>query len=110
MAKQSTPANPNPTDESESLEQRLACHPELKAKIEALLAVVENAQGDVVKANDAEQRVIEEIRQLGQAALQGWASRQNQAQSDQWLKAQPQVRRSGQKNSTGTVASASSKS
>jgi len=110
MAKQSTPANPNLTDEPESLEQRLAHHPELKAKIEALLAVVENAQGDVVKANDAEQRVIEEIRQLGQAALQGWASRQNQAQSDQWLKAQPQVRRSGQKNSTGTVASASSKS
>lgn len=107
MAKQSTHTDPGATREPARLEKRLARHPELKAKIEALLAVVENAQGDLIKANDAEQRVIEEIRQLGQVALQGWAEQQNQAQSDQWLKAQPQARCSGQKNSTGTVASAS---
>jgi len=43
--------------------------------------VVENAEGDLVKANEAEQRVVEEIQQLGQTALQGWASRQNQVHS-----------------------------
>ena len=32
---------------SRSLEERLRAHPELQAKIESLLAVVENAAGDV---------------------------------------------------------------
>lgn len=58
----------------ESLEERLKRYPDLKAKIEALLAVVENAAEDVDKANAAEQRMIEEIQQLGRAALQQWAN------------------------------------
>jgi hypothetical protein len=37
---------------------------ELRAKFEVLLSVVENAQGDLIRADAAEQRVIEEIRQL----------------------------------------------
>ncbi len=37
--------------------------------------MVENAEGDIVKADEAEERVIEELRQLGQRALQGWAER-----------------------------------
>jgi hypothetical protein len=47
--------------------------------------------------------VIEEIRQLGQAALQGWANRQNQAQREQFIKDYPNAHRSREKNSTGTV-------
>ena len=40
-----------------------------------MLAIVENAAGDIVKADEAEERVIAELRQLGQSALQGWAER-----------------------------------
>jgi histidinol dehydrogenase len=94
------------TTTSETLEERLNRHPELKTKIEALLSVVENGAGDLVKANEAEQRVIEEIRQLGQAALQGWATRQNQVQRDEFIKTNPQVQRTRKKSSTGIVASA----
>lgn len=43
-----------------------------------LLEVVENAEGDVDRAADAERRVIEELRQLGQEALQGWAERRQE--------------------------------
>lgn len=93
------------TNSSESLEERLNRHPELKAKIESLLSVVENAEGDLVKANAAEQRVIEEIRQLGQAALQGWATRQNQAQHDEFVNTHAQAQRSRKNTSTGTLAS-----
>lgn len=103
MTKQSIDSHRSATTVSESLESRLNHHPELKAKIEALLLVVENAQGDLLKANEAEQRVIEEIRQLGQAALQGWANRQNQAQSEQFIKDYPNAHRTREKNSTGTV-------
>jgi hypothetical protein len=70
---------------------------------------VENAEGDLVKANEAEQRVVEEIQQLGQTALQGWASRQNQVQSSDFIQANPQAQRTRKKSSTGTVASDGSK-
>ncbi len=83
MTKQSPPNPVSTTPGSKSLEERLNRQPELRTKIESLLSVVENAEGDLVKANEAEQRVIEEIRQLGQVALQGWATRQNQVQTDQ---------------------------
>jgi len=45
-----------------SLEERLKEYPELKAKIEAMLGIIENAGGDVEKAAEAEQRIIEEMR------------------------------------------------
>jgi len=58
-----------------TLEERLAKYPELRARFEAMLAIVENAEGNIVKADEAEERVIEELRQLGRSALQGWAER-----------------------------------
>jgi hypothetical protein len=58
-----------------TLEERLREYPELRARFEEMLAIVENADGDIVKADDAEERVIQELRQLGQSALQGWAER-----------------------------------
>jgi hypothetical protein len=58
-----------------SLDERLQKYPGLRERLEALVAVVENASGDVVKADEAEQRVVEEIRQVGQAAFQAWAER-----------------------------------
>lgn len=95
--------------ESESLEERLNRHPDLKAKIETLLSVVENAEGNLLKANEAEQRVIEEIQQLGHSALQGWATRQNQAQQDEFVNTNPHAQRSRKKDSIGTPASEASK-
>lgn len=58
-----------------TLEERLSEYPELRARFEALLEVVENADGTVVKADDAEERVIQELRQLGRRAVQSWAER-----------------------------------
>jgi len=87
--------------QSESLDQRLNRHPELKVKIEILLSVVENAEGDLVRADDAEQRVIEEMRQIGQTALQGWATRQEQQQREEFMEANPSAERGGKKNYIG---------
>lgn len=58
-----------------TLAERLREYPELRARFEELLAIVENADGDVVKADEAEEQVIQELRELGQSALQGWAER-----------------------------------
>jgi len=43
-----------------TLEERLKEYPELKAKIETLLGIIENAGGDIEKAAEAERRIIEE--------------------------------------------------
>lgn len=108
MLQSSDPRLVRTTPVFESLEDRLNRHPELKAKIESLVSVVENAEGNLIKANEAEQRVIEEIRQLGQSALQSWATQQNQKQQDQFIQGNPEAQRTRKKNSTGIVASAQS--
>ena len=53
-----------------SLEERLKEYPELQGKIEAMLAIIENAGGDVEKAAEAERRIIEELRQMGSEVFQ----------------------------------------
>ena len=57
-----------------SLEQRLNKHPHLKNRIEQLLEIVENADGDLKKADEAEKRVIEELRKMGNEVLHDWAA------------------------------------
>ena len=83
-----------------SLEERLKEYPELKAKIEAMLAIIENAGGDVEKAAEAEPRIIEEMRPMGHEGLHSGARRQQQKKEDEY-QAQPGVNRKRKKNSTG---------
>src|SRR5207302_10330108 len=84
-----------------SLEERLKAHPVLKTKIESMLAIIENAGGDVEKAAEAERRIIEELRQMGNEVLHSWARRQQQKKEEEYrLKAG--VNRKEKKTSTGT--------
>lgn len=104
----SLPRKSSSDSPSNSLESRLNAHPELKAKIESLLSVVENVDGDLQSAHEAEQRVIEEIQKLGQSALQGWAVQQNEEQKETFAKANVQAHRSRKKHSTGILDSVKS--
>ena len=67
-----------------SLAERLAENPKLRVRIEALLDVVENEEGAVVRADDAEERVDQQLRGLGQEVLQGWAEGQAARQERAW--------------------------
>jgi hypothetical protein len=80
--------------------RRLREYPELKAKMEAMLAIIENAGGDVEKAAEAERRVIEEMRQMGSEVLHSWARRQQQKKEEEY-NAKPGVNRKEKKSSTG---------
>jgi hypothetical protein len=84
-----------------SLEERLEEYPELKGKVEAMLGIIENAGGDVEKAAEAERRIIEELRHMGNEVLHGWARRQQQKKEEQ-CQTQPGVNRKQKKRSTGT--------
>ena len=62
-------------DRNATLIERLDRHPILRCRVESLLRVVEDAEGDCEKADAAERRVIEELRQMGNEALTAWAER-----------------------------------
>lgn len=81
---------------SRSLEERLRDLPQLRAKFESLLAVVENAAGDVEKAAEAERRVTEELRQMGNEVLHAWARRQAERKTAE-VAQQPGVQRKEKK-------------
>lgn len=59
----------------EAILRGLNANPQIKNRIAALLAVVEDAAGELKEADAAEMRLIEEIHRLGQEALQAWAER-----------------------------------
>lgn len=84
-----------------SLEERLSDNPELLKRFDEIAALVENAAGDVVRADDAELRAIQEVRLLGAEVMRGWASRQNSQVSKNFEDKTEDVHRNGKKNSTG---------
>jgi hypothetical protein len=100
----STPLPP----EDERLLSRLNKHPQLRGRVERLVEIVEDAGGNLRKADEAERRVIEEVRRLGQEVLEGWADGQVAKRADA-LERTPGVWREGKKNSAGTAPSATSK-
>lgn len=54
-------------------ERRLSQYPSLKSRIELLINIIEDSAGDSQKANEAEMRVIEELRRMGGEALHYWS-------------------------------------
>ena len=91
-----------------NLLERLENHPELKERFEMIVDIVENASGDVEKADEAEGRAIEAVRQLGNEIVQGWAQRQHQKKENE---CNPKVEfsRKEKKRSTGSRSSEKSK-
>ena len=98
----------SPSSTPQDFLDRLQHHPDLQAEFEAILDIVDNSEGDVVKADDAEERVSQELQRLGQRAIQSWASRKHlklQVESD----SRSDLTRKEKKDSTGTPATAKSK-
>ena len=55
------------------LAQRISRYPSLKSRIELLLSIIEDSAGNCQKADEAEMRVIEELRRMGSEALHCWS-------------------------------------
>ena len=91
----------------EAILRGLNAHPQIKSRIASMLAVIEDAGGDLKEADAAEMRLIEEIRRMGQEAMQAWANRQLEMTGQEVLRG-GQVQREGKKNSAGTPPLATS--
>lgn len=91
----------------EEITQKLHAHPQIRERIVSLLSVVEAEGEGLRRADDAEERLIEELRRMGQEAMQAWATGQVN-QTEQEVRRTGRAHREGKKNSTGTPPSATS--
>lgn len=97
----------NPSADSNAsasdLLRRLQRHPQLCAQVAALLDEVENRAGTLNTGDQAEDAIVERMRQFGRQALTQWAEQRHAA-------VQPAgghgLRQVGKKNSAGTRPSA----
>ena len=64
-----------PRQSASELAERLRRDPEVQVLIEEYFDVVDNSGGDVAKADEAEHRLIELLRQMGRGGMQAWAER-----------------------------------
>ena len=71
-----TRKTPKTSSPSESLKQKLKLHPELESHFEALVKIVENQDGSLEKADDAEGAILQEVRKLSRHSLTEWAQQQ----------------------------------
>ena len=90
------------------LMERLEKHPELEERFEMILDIVENTAGEVEKADEAERRAIEAVRQLGNEIVQGWAQRQHQKKENEYDQ-KGEFSRKEKKRFTGSRSSEKSK-
>ena len=101
--------NSPPSSEANELSERLKTHPQLRARVEQLLDLCEDRAGDLQNADEAERRVIEELRTLGHEVLENWATGQVE-RSCEVLDRTAGVWREGKKNSAGTACLGTSRS
>ena len=101
------PAMPTLDEHDIVLLQRIKRHPLLRARVESLLGVMEDAEGGLEKADAAERRVIGELRQMGNEVLTEWAQGGIEKCTAQ-AQEREDIRSGGKKNSTGTRPSAKS--
>ena len=91
------------------LVRKLIAHPELRNRVESLLLAVEDEAGELTEADAAEMRVIEEMRRMGQEALQAWAAGQVDKSAKALRQSGEPVWREGKKNCAGTQRLAKSR-
>jgi len=91
------------TSKDNTLTIRLNKHPHLRQRVEALLDVVENTSGDCIKADDAEQYVIDELRKMGNETLSSWAKNGVISAIKKQYQETPKAHRKGKKTSAGTA-------
>jgi hypothetical protein len=77
--------------------KRLESHPTLKSRFESILDIAENSSGDVIKADEAERRMIEEVRKLGNEVLHDWALLRVEASANELKNEEKNVKGNGKK-------------
>jgi len=86
----------------------LEAHPDLRDRFVSIAMAVVDSDGNLKEADAIEERIVEEMRLLGRAAMQGWSKNQVEA-TEREIRQHPGMHRQGKKNSAGIRNSAKSK-
>lgn len=71
--------------------EQLRQHPEIKERLQSILAIVRNAEGPLKTADEAEDLVIQELRRLGSATMHQWASQAEERVASELQQQDPTV-------------------
>ncbi|MCI5189201.1 MAG: ISKra4 family transposase, partial [Candidatus Electrothrix sp. AS4_5] len=61
------------SQEDKELINQLNRHPDIKDRMKSIISIANNDGDGIVTADEAESRVIEEVRRMGNEVLTGWA-------------------------------------
>jgi len=86
----------------QNIVDRLQGHPDLLKRFDSLLNIVEASSGNVDKASEAEQLVIDELRHLGNELIHDWAICKEKQKTDELVDNKGKIERNGKKKLNGT--------
>jgi hypothetical protein len=89
------------SQEDKRLPQQLNRQPNLKKRIQSILSTAEDDGEGIVKADEAEGRIIEEVRGMGNEVLTEWAESRIE-KSEAYLPPDGNITRSGQQKYIST--------
>ena len=72
--------------------QQLREHPEIRVRVQSILAITRNAEGALKTADEVEELLIEEMRRLGNVTLSQWAIQAEERVSTELKRQDPTVR------------------
>ena len=71
------------TEAELQLIERLRQHPNLAERVDSILEIATTAEGPLKRADDVEELLIEQLRRLGHATMESWASGAEQRLAEQ---------------------------
>jgi hypothetical protein len=71
--------------------EQLRQHPEMMLRVQSILEIAHNAEGPLKTADEVEELLIQEIRQLGSATLHHWAAQAEERVSAELKQQDPTV-------------------
>jgi hypothetical protein len=87
--KSKDPHQPELSLEELQLIERLREHPELMERFRTILEITASGEGPLKRADEVEDRLIEEMRRLGNATMKSWASRAERTVAEQLKQKDP---------------------
>src|SRR5271168_4835860 len=74
----------------------LEAHPGLRERFASIAIALADQEGNLMEADAIEERLVEEMRLLGRAAMKGWAENQVEA-TEKEIRQHPRMHRQGKK-------------
>jgi hypothetical protein len=84
------------SEQETRLIDQLRQHPEIRARVQSILEIARNAEGPLKTADEVEELLVQEMRQLGNVTMNKWATQAEERVSTE-LKSQDSTVRSRKK-------------